>query len=259
MMGKTEVMGSAQHVRRTGRRSFLAGAGGLVLAACSGDGGAAITPAAGFTADPLPNEALTVASFEDVAMCVLTPEGRTGPFPSPELIERRTIHEGFPGHPLRLGIRVVDGDWEPIPDAMVDIWHTDATGDYSAFEDGGSGKDEAEGSTFCRGMQVTDADGIVEFQSIYPGWYEGRVLHIHASVWIDDERVHTTQLYFDEAYTAAVFETGVYAEFGQPDTGWADDRIIGDPTTDGSGIALAAAETDDGLGTLGLVTLGADI
>lgn len=57
----------------------------------------------------------------------------------------------------------------------------------------------------------------------------------------------------------AVFETEVYAEFGQPDTCWADDRIIGDPTTDGRAITLAAAKTSEGPGTLGLITQGADI
>ena len=252
-------MGLPPLVGRTGRRSFLVGASGLVLAACASDGGVAFSPSDALTADPLPNEPLTVATFEQVSVCMLTPETRTGPFPSAELLERRAIHEGLPGHPFRLGIRVVDSDWEPIPGAMVDIWHTDATGDYSGFDDGGSGKDEGEGSTFCRGIQPVDGDGITEFQTIYPGWYEGRVLHIHASVWLDDERVHTTQLYFDEAYSAAVFETGVYAEFGQPDTGWADDGIIGDPTTDGSAILLAVAETSEGLGTLGLITLGANI
>lgn len=86
-------------------------------------------------------------------------------------LDRRDIHEDYPGHSLWLGIRVVNQDCVPIPGARVEIWHTDATGGYSEYEDGGDGKDEAEGSTFCRGIQTADADGILEFQSIYPGWY----------------------------------------------------------------------------------------
>lgn len=238
---------------------FLLGASGFVLAACGANAGDAIVPSTALSADPLPIEPLTAASFDRVPVCATAPETTTGPFPSLDLLDRRNITGGYPGHPLRLGIRVVDAACEPVAGAVVDVWHTDASGDYSSYEDGGSGKDEGEGTTFCRGVQTSDAAGIVEFQTIYPGWYEGRVVHIHASVLIDGERAHTTQLYFDEPYSAAVFETGVYAEFGQPDTLWFDDRIVGDPTTDGTGIVLAAAETSEGVGTLGLAVLGIDV
>ena len=51
-------------------------------------------------------------------------------------------------------------------------------------------------------------------------------------------------------------QTGAYAEFGPPDTGWADDGLIGDPATDGTGVTVAAASTVLGAGTLGLVNLG---
>ena len=33
--------------------------------------------------------------------------------------------------------------------------------------------------TYLRGTQNTDADGMVEFRTIYPGWYTGRTVHIH--------------------------------------------------------------------------------
>jgi protocatechuate 3,4-dioxygenase beta subunit len=194
--------------------------------------------------------------FESLAICAVAPATTTGPFPSLERLDRRDITEGYPGHPLRLGFRVVDANCQPIPGAQVEIWHTDATGDYSSYEDNGSGKDEGEGSTFLRGIQTTDAEGIGEFQTVYPGWYEGRAVHIHATILIDGQEVHTTQLYFDEAYTDAVHITGEYAQFGPPDTSWSSDGLIGDPTSDGSGISLVAAPTALGEGTLGLVNLG---
>jgi len=204
-------------------------------------------------------EVLTPALFEAAAVCTMLPTQGAGPFPSKELLDRRDITEGYPGHPLRLGIRIVDQRCQPIPGAGVDIWHTDATGDYSDYDDGGSGKDEGAGSTFCRGYQTADADGILEFQTIYPGWYEGRAVHIHVMAYVGNERVLTSQLYFDEAYTEQVCSSGVYAEFGPPDTPWARDGLIGDPTTDGTAITLTAAETSVGSGTLGLVTLGVDL
>lgn len=108
----------------------------------------------------------------------------------------------------------------------------------SSYEDNGSGKDEGTGTTFLRGFQTADGNGIVEFQTIYPGWYEGRAVHIRAIASVDGREVLTTQLYFDEAYPETVHTTGEYAQFGPPDTGRANDRIIGDPAIDGSGIVL---------------------
>jgi protocatechuate 3,4-dioxygenase beta subunit len=76
----------------------------------------------------------------------------------------------------------------------VDVWHCDAEGSYSAT-----------GETYLRGAQVTNRDGVVEFTTVYPGWYPGRTIHIHAKVHLDKETVLTTQLYFDDAFSARVF------------------------------------------------------
>ena len=194
--------------------------------------------------------------FAALPICSTLPATTAGPFPSRELLDRRDITEGYPGHPVRLGVRIVDDACEPVPGARIDIWHADATGDYSSYTDDGSGKDEGEGSTFCRGIQTANADGICEFLTIYPGWYEGRAVHIHATVYVGDRDVLTTQLYFDEAYTAQVYVDAPYAEFGLPDTSWSSDGLIGDPSSDGSGITLTAGATGRGQGTLGLINIG---
>ena len=91
------------------------------------------------------------------------------------------------------------GECAPIKDAVVDIWHCDAGGVYSGFEAG-------EGERFLRGTQVTNADGIAEFTTIYPGWYQGRTVHIHAKVHLDSQTVLTTQLFFDDAVSAQVYD-----------------------------------------------------
>ncbi len=265
------------------RRAFLIGGAALVAMACSGDDADELTdptssststtesaePAettSTVTEEPESTEApvadegdlepLTVAAFAALPICAVPPSTTAGPFPTIDQLDRRDVTEGYPGHPLRLGIRVVDADCNPLPGAEVEIWHTDATGDYSAYVDNGSGKDEGEGSTFCRGFQTADADGILEFQTIYPGWYEGRAVHIHVRARVEGSDVLTSQLYFDEAYTESVYQAEPYAEFGPPDTSWASDGLAADPSTDGSGITLAEANTSNGLGTLGLVNLG---
>lgn len=216
-------------------------------------------PTAESPQEPEPGEqALTGALFDALGICTLIPSSTAGPYPSRALLDRRIIHDGYPGHPFRLGLRVVDPACVPIPGATVEIWHTDASGDYSQYEDGGSGKDEGEETSFCRGAQTADAEGIVEFETIYPGWYDSRAVHIHVRVYVEGETVRTAQLYFDEDYTAAICQTGEYAQFGLPETTWADDRLVGDPATDGSGVALSAAPVGGLPGTLGLVNLGVD-
>lgn len=199
---------------------------------------------------------LGAGDFDAVPICAVLPETPAGPFPTIERLDRRDITEGYPGHPLRLGLRVVDAGCVPIPDARVEIWHTDASGDYSSYVDNGSGKDEGAGTTFMRGSQMTDPNGITEFATVYPGWYSGRVVHIHVRVHIGDANVLTTQLYLDDDYTNEVFATPPYAEFGPQDTTWATDGLIGDPRTDGTAITLRPGDTDLGPGTLGLANIG---
>src|SRR5262249_25790918 len=104
-----------------------------------------------------------------------------------------------PGVEMQLHLRVLAStstscNMTPVPDVDVYIWHTDAQGYYSGFGTRG-GSDEQKPDTpyagvpssmqlentdrFCRGVQTTDEKGIVSFRSIFPGWYNGRDLHIH--------------------------------------------------------------------------------
>ena len=247
------------------RRRFLHVGGLAVLGVAAGACGADDATTAASTTTPAPapaitpvpaSRALTGADFAGLGTCRLTPASTAGPFPLDEQFDRRDITEGVPGHPMRLGLRVVDSACGPVAGAAVEVWHTDATGDYSAFRDGGGGKDDAEGTTFCRGTQTTDAEGIVEFQTVYPGWYPGRAIHIHLRVRVDDRLVLTGQVYFDDAYSAAVMGAGEYAAFGLPDTTNATDGIAGDPAADGTLLAAVDADTSAGAGTLALGVLG---
>jgi protocatechuate 3,4-dioxygenase beta subunit len=220
----------------------------------------ATTGAAAATSSTVATEGttLTAADFDALGTCLLLPEKTAGPFPLEEQFVRRDVTEGYPGHPLRLGLRVLDGGCQPVPGAAVEIWHADATGDYSAFADGGGGKDEGPGTTFLRGTQVAGDDGIVEFLTIYPGWYSGRAVHIHLRVHVDDTTVLTSQLFFDEDHTASVYAGAPYAESGLPDTSNDADSIAGDAAAEGTLLHLTASETTSGTGTLGLLNLGID-
>ena len=202
---------------RIDRRQALGALGsvglGALLAACGGgDGGGDPTPVAttdGGTAtvEPKATPSAGLADrFGDDSRCTLTPEVAEGPFYFDADAIRRDIREDREGTPLRLGIRVREADsCEPIADAVVDVWHWDAGGTYSGF---GPSDDER----FLRGAQVTNRDGIVEFLTIYPGWYPARTTHIHAKVHLDRSTVLTTQVYFDEDSNAAVYATAPYAQ-----------------------------------------------
>jgi protocatechuate 3,4-dioxygenase beta subunit len=180
------------------RRQALAGFGsvtlGALIAACSDDDdGSALEGAT--------NQG-TVSEFDGAARCTRTAEETEGPFYFQVDRVRSDIREGRPGSELRLGVRVRDlsAGCEPIRNAVVDVWHCDATGSYSE-----------RGETFLRGLQVTDNKGTVEFTTLYPGWYPGRTVHIHAKVHIDKQTVLTTQFYFADDFTDRVFSREPYA------------------------------------------------
>ena len=143
--------------------------------------------------------------------CVLAPELTEGPYYLPNERIRRDITEGKPGTPLRLRLAVVDASTcKPIRGAAVDIWHADASGVYSGVA-GNSG-------TFLRGVQKTDRTGLAVFDTIYPGWYQGRAVHIHVKVHLGGNVIHTGQLFFPDALSDQVYRTAPYRARGNPDT-----------------------------------------
>jgi protocatechuate 3,4-dioxygenase beta subunit len=128
------------------------------------------------------------------------------------------------------------GECEPIQNAVVDIWHCDAEGSYSE-----------PGETYLRGAQVTNADGIVEFTTVYPGWYPGRTVHIHGKVHLDKQTVLTTQFYFDDTVSAHVFVDDPYPGESNRD-GFNQTDGLYDPT-------LELTLSDENGVHLGLITL----
>jgi protocatechuate 3,4-dioxygenase beta subunit len=149
---------------------------------------------------------VTGATGDGVA-CVLSPEMTEGPYYIDGEAVRRDVTEGKPGVPLRLELNVADASTcSPIPGAAVEIWHADAGGNYSGFNA------TADNTTFLRGVQIADADGDVTFDTVYPGWYEGRATHIHLMVHVDGDIVHTGQLFFDELVNDAVYTRSPYAD-----------------------------------------------
>ena len=157
--------------------------------------------------------------------CVITPKQTEGPFFVDQRLNRPDIRvdpsDGSvkTGVPLSLTFRVSavgSAACNPVSGAIVDIWHCDAAGVYSAVNERGS---QTAGKNYLRGYQVTDGDGSTRFTTIYPGWYPGRTVHIHFKVRANAKsgkgQELTSQLYFDDLLTDRVHAQSPYAGKGQ--------------------------------------------
>jgi protocatechuate 3,4-dioxygenase beta subunit len=164
------------------------------------------------------------AATGGAASCVARPRQTAGPFFVEEALDRSDIRSDpatgatSAGTPLRLSFRVSRasaGACAPLPGATVHVWHCDAAGRYS---DIGSWGGSTAGQKFLRGYQTTDGAGNAAFTTIYPGWYEGRAVHVHFKIRAPDvagrQREFTSQLYFDDAISDRVFASGPYPAGG---------------------------------------------
>ncbi len=76
-----------------------------------------------------------------------------------------------------------------------------------------------------RGIQKTDAKGVATFKTVYPGWYQGRTVHIHVKVSLGGNVVHTGQLYFPDSVTDKVYARSPYSSRPGRTTRNPDDSI----------------------------------
>jgi protocatechuate 3,4-dioxygenase beta subunit len=184
-----------------------------------------------------------VASASGV--CTLTPEQTEGPYYIDDHLLRSDIREDRTGVLLDLRLPVTSSvACGAIRGATVEIWHADALGVYSGF---GSG----QGKTFLRGGVKTDSNGVAHFRTIYPGWYQGRTVHIHVKVHVAGNVVHTGQLFFRDATTDAVYRRAPYSTRGQRTTRNAQDNIY---AGGGKQSTLGLRRSGSGyIGTKGLV------
>ena len=86
---------------------------------------------------------------------------------------------------LVLSGRVLNEKGRPIPNAIVNLWSSDAVGNYDMI-----------GYRY-HGYQVTDPDGRYQFTTIVPGCYEPRqAKHLHVKLQGNSSPI-TTQLYVE--------------------------------------------------------------
>jgi hypothetical protein len=124
------------------------------------------------------------------------------------------------------------GPCAPLKGGKVDIWHSNADGLYSGVIDDGTG-----GNNFLRGYQMTDDNGTVQFTTIYPGWYEGRAIHIHIKVrdydGSNETLEWTSQFYLNNSINEMVHTQPPYREHGPVPMTNEEDFIYTGPSSDG--------------------------
>jgi protocatechuate 3,4-dioxygenase beta subunit len=215
-----------------GRRQLLkligtmgVGASVAALAAClpssSSTAGASFSAGAG-------SSLAAVASAD----CATIPEETAGPFPGdgsngPDVLTesgvvRRDITTSFgsssavaEGIPLTIRLLLQDqaNGCTPLVGAAAYLWHCDREGRYSLYSPG------VTGENYLRGVQESDADGVVTFDSIYPGCYAGRWPHIHFEVYRSlgeatnpANKIATSQIALPKDTDDAVFATLGYEQ-----------------------------------------------
>jgi protocatechuate 3,4-dioxygenase beta subunit len=224
-------------------------AGGALLVACAPS--VLISPAAsaigGASAHP------SASGVAGLPSCIVRPELTEGPYFVDEKLNRSDIRSDpdtgvvEAGATLALAYavsRIDASSCTPFAGALVDVWHCNALGVYSDVNDPSG---STVGQQFLRGYQVTDADGMARFITVYPGWYSGRAVHIHFKIRTDagaDAGLEfTSQLFFDDAQSAAVYSRDPYAAKGTPDTPNSNDGIYGQS---GGQTLLTVVEDGDG-------------
>jgi len=162
------------------------------------------------------------------ASCIVTPDQTEGPYFVEERLNRSDIRIDpstgavKSGVPLALTLhlsKMSRGACTALAGTVVDLWHCDALGMYSDVRDS---RFNTVGQKFLRGYQVSDSSGMVTFQTIYPGWYTGRAVHMHFKVRTNPAGSRgfefTSQLYFNEAITDAVHARPPYNSKGRRNT-----------------------------------------
>lgn len=191
------------------KNSFgLIGISSILLNSCSKSGSMADTT--------------TTDSTSGTGSCVVTNTETDGPYPlytsRGSTIQRVDITDGKTGLPLNMTFTIynTNNNCNLLSNARVDIWHCDKDGYYSGYVNTGYlGSQDNTAATFCRGIQYTDTNGQVKFTSIYPGWYTGRITHIHAQIYVSSTLKLTTQIAFPDAINTAVYNTSLYTAHGQ--------------------------------------------
>lgn len=223
-----DVLARAIHRRQLLGLAF--GAGALALVGCSDDGTGALDESSGGGSTGSGGDTPTSGGSTGAGVCAEIPDETAGPYPGDGTnganvlalagvvrSDLRTSIGGASGTadgvPLQVVLTLVDETCAPLAGRAIYIWHCDRDGDYSMYTGA------AASENYLRGVQETDADGVVTFLSIFPACYSGRWPHIHFEVYPSlaaatdgTQDVKTSQLAIPREQCEEVFATAGYEQ-----------------------------------------------
>ncbi|KAK7679591.1 hypothetical protein QCA50_017302 [Cerrena zonata] len=186
--------------------------------------------------------------FSGNTSCVLSAEVTQGPYYVDGEYVRFDIRESQSGVDTYVEIQLIDvSTCNPVQDVYVDFWHANSTGVYSGVVASGNG-DSSDStnidSTFLRGIQQTDSDGVAQWLTTFPGHYTGRTTHIHLmayqtngtkfsnGTYTSDTVSHVGQAFFDQDLITSVETVAPYSTNTQSLTENDSDSILSEEATD---------------------------
>lgn len=215
------------------------GAAGLVSCgggSATGNAASSSSTLTSSTASTTTSSLAASSTASSIGSCTLIPTETIGPYPLSTFLDnstvlREAINEDKTGVPLTVKLRLVDINNQCGPvSGYVYIWHCDKDGLYSGYSDQAS-------KTYCRGVQYTDTNGVATFTTIYPGWYAGRITHIHFQIFLTSysskaKSTAISQMAFPADITKAVYNSALYTK-GQNTsvTSFAADNVFSDGVT----------------------------
>ncbi|KAK0616890.1 Intradiol ring-cleavage dioxygenase [Immersiella caudata] len=167
--------------------------------------------------------------FADSNSCILSPQATEGPFYVLGESIRSNIVDDQVGIPLHIDFQIYDvNTCKPIKGTYFEMWNANGTGVYSgalSVVNGLQGMTDKANldRTYLRGSQLSDDNGVVQFNTLFPGHYDGRAPHIHVmshvpsakaeannTLW-HNKATYAGQIFFDQALVDAVKKTAPYS------------------------------------------------
>jgi protocatechuate 3,4-dioxygenase beta subunit len=216
--------------RRRALGLFAGGAAAAMLAACGAKSESGSTSSSTSSTTSGATNGTTATTAATTASLKVIPTETAGPYPGdgsngPDILKasgivRKDIRTSFgdsrgtaEGIPLAIKLKVLNSAAgnTAFAGTAVYLWHCDRDGKYSMYT--------LANQNYLRGVQEADADGNVEFTSIFPAAYDGRWPHIHFEIYQDLATAtasgpikKTTQLALPEDVCKAVYATSGYEQ-----------------------------------------------
>lgn len=161
------------------------------------------------------------------------------------------------GIPLTLQLQLVNvnGSCASLAGYAVYLWHCTREGGYSMYSSG------ITGQNYLRGVQASDANGVVQFTTIFPGCYDGRMPHMHFEVFRSlssatsaSGKIKTSQIAFPTATCQQVYADSGYSS-SRTNLGrisFATDNVF----SDGTSLQMASVSGDNTSGYTATLRVG---